>query len=690
MAAELTKSELTELTESFREAVEHFGTCKELPEDVRKKLFGLFHRARENTPDFLMQRAQVRQRMILAEDLQDDAQIMKVAEEVQQSMLVARAQVTELEKVEHLSPIEAKRQYIQLLSSADPSFLWKEDAVGGLGGHHFPTLAHTAETMPGFASKSTMAPDAAKMFGAVRDGDVGALAPLLSGIATIVDDDGLSPLHHAVDAEQVETSKALLDARADPNALDASLSTPLHYAALLGSLELVNMLLEAGAKPLQQDEDGKTPLDLAKAEGHEAALLAALAPSKTEAKRPSPRPPPATAGPSGAASSSSSSSACSSSTTIPPVAPIPLIDVGAFVGGAPEVRAAIARDFDRAFCTVGVCQLTNYGNVLPEDVISKMREASSAFFSGSTVEKRKAHVDGVVGYLGLGAENVGASAGAPTAQPDPVESLNLPGYQDEGSTWRADRAAAECPWRDAAWLPRTAGFDGAAVRYWDHATRLMTLLMEMTELALELPTGFFTGDGAAYARPGTLLRVAWYPPSDEANVTDVTDASSAASSASRLRYGAHTDYDGFTILQRAPTPAGKVDGLEFEARDGSWLAVPSPADTLTINIGDLLAKWTNDRWRATRHRVAMGDDAGSSTTGRLSIVYFTGPHPDTLVECVPSAKCKPPGEAPKHEPITAAAHVEAKMLAATQAAREAGASGSGSVVWMDGEAVVLD
>ena len=52
-------------------------------------------------------------------------------------------------------------------------------------------------------------------------------------------------------------------------------------------------------------------------------------------------------------------------------------------------------------------------------------------------------------------------------------------------------------------------FRDAAVSYWAGVTQLMALLMQMTELALELPPGYYT-DGS-YAAPGTLLRVAWWP-----------------------------------------------------------------------------------------------------------------------------------------------------------------------------------
>jgi len=243
------------------------------------------------------------------------------------------------------------------------------------------------------------------------------------------------------------------------------------------------------------------------------------------------------------------------------------------------------------------------------------------------------------GYLAVGSENVSASEGRASKQPDPVESLRLPAYQEEGAVWHATNAADECPWRDASWMPTTpTRFASAAVAYWAGATRLMSLLMELTELALELPTGFFTAN--SYAQPGTLLRVAYYPVSANADAA--------------LRYGAHTDYDGFTILNRDEHDAA----LQIRTTEGEWINVSSPPGTLTINIGDLLARWTNDRWRATIHRVG-NSPAGTAPAARLSLAYFTGPQPQTLVQCVPSPKCQ--SDAPKYAPITAIEHVMEKI-----------------------------
>jgi len=321
---------------------------------------------------------------------------------------------------------------------------------------------------------------------------------------------------------------------------------------------------------------------------------------------------------------------------------LPVIDIGAFASGDANQRRVIADRLDHAFCTVGFCYVSNYEDVLPAEDLASMRAEASDFFATDAATKQKSVIDGAnTGYLALGSENVAASTGKASKRADPVESLRFPAYQEDGGVWRAANAAEDCPWRAATWVPATPpGFRQAAVRYWAGATKLMLLLMEMTELALELPPAFFTAN--SYAQPGTLLRVASYP------------VEGAQADEDTLRYGAHTDYDGFTILNRNDEDIA----LQIQTANGSWIAVPSPPGTLTINIGDLLARWTNNRWRATVHRVA-NPPAGTAAAPRLSMAYFTGPHPKTLVECVPSAKCQP--DNPKYAPITAIDHVMQKI-----------------------------
>lgn len=328
---------------------------------------------------------------------------------------------------------------------------------------------------------------------------------------------------------------------------------------------------------------------------------------------------------------------------------MPLIDIARYAHGTAEERGSVASQWDEAFRSVGVCHLSGIDEWLPPDLIRRARRAARAFFELPHEEKRRAYLDGVVGYLPLGAEDVAASAGATSAAPDRVESLNLAGFQEEGCSWHArPHNLSGCPWEGASWLPPQLA--SALAAYWRGATSLMLLLMSLSEQALQLPPAFFD---RSFAQPASLLRIAWYPPQAEGSAEGQS-----------LRYGEHTDFDGFTLLHREGDSAdGEMGGLEIQLPDGEWLALDAPEGTLTINIGDLLQRWTNDRWKATKHRVAQPSRGVSH--GRLSVVYFTGPHPNTLIECLPSPKCVSNGSPVRYTPITAHDHVLLKMRAAS-------------------------
>ena len=123
----------------------------------------------------------------------------------------------------------------------------------------------------------------------------------------------------------------------------------------------------------------------------------------------------------------------------------------------------------------------------------------------------------------------------------------------------------------------------------------------------------------------------------------------AAPRAGELRAGAHTDYGTLTILRLDAEP-----GLQVQTPDGSWADVEAPDGALVVNIGDLMQRWSNDRWRSTMHRVVV--PPGRQDQRRLTMPFFYNANWDPRVECIVAD-----GTSPRHEPVLAGAHLMEKF-----------------------------
>lgn len=148
----------------------------------------------------------------------------------------------------------------------------------------------------------------------------------------------------------------------------------------------------------------------------------------------------------------------------------------------------------------------------------------------------------------------------------------------------------------------------------------------------------------------TTMRLIHYPP------CDFSEESCGQNETSSLRVGEHTDFGLFTILftDGPGLQIKPVEGAEFreqQSKDKSpWLdVVPPKGVTAIVNTGALLARWTNDEWRATAHRVVVQDKEQASRS-RYTIVAFFDPDKEAVISVDP--KFVRPGEEPKYGPIT--------------------------------------
>jgi isopenicillin N synthase-like dioxygenase len=179
----------------------------------------------------------------------------------------------------------------------------------------------------------------------------------------------------------------------------------------------------------------------------------------------------------------------------------------------------------------------------------------------------------------------------------------------------------------------------------DYISRVHALsdeLMALCAVALGLPADHFV---PFLSHPTYGVNLNWYPPADPAHGPEP----------GQYRIGPHTDFGTVTVLDREP---GK-GGLQVCSADGTWSDAPYDPAALTINIGDLLARWTGDRWRSTRHRVlppqpkAPGEDL-------LSLIFFYETNHDAVIESLPA----PIGHT-QFPPVVARDYLAAKLDAIT-------------------------
>lgn len=320
---------------------------------------------------------------------------------------------------------------------------------------------------------------------------------------------------------------------------------------------------------------------------------------------------------------------------------VPIIDLAPYRNGSD--KASVAKAVDRACREIGFLVVSGHG--VPADLVAETELLSHAFFDLPLDEKMKvARTDLNVlrGYIPVAAESLARSLGV-KADGDLNESFMI-GEPDPPDEPYFHCAAAGNYFAPNRWPERPAQLRPVWTAYFREMGRLATDIMRVFALALELPESYF--DDKVDRHTGRV-RVRCYPP--------------VVGEAVQSRAGAHTDYGSLTILK----PQDGSTGLEVN-KDGTWIGVPIVPGTFIINIGDLMARWTNDRWVSTLHRVVIPQSEAARCQRRLSVVFFHTPNYDAMIECIPGCA---EGQRPKRYPPTRAGdYLKGKFLSAQTAA----------------------
>ena len=310
---------------------------------------------------------------------------------------------------------------------------------------------------------------------------------------------------------------------------------------------------------------------------------------------------------------------------------VPVVDIAPFRAGGPGERARVARAFGDALERVGFVTITGHG--VDAGLIESTYDAVSAFFARPYAEKLRANPPEQVkmrGYLPVGIESVAATLDA-RAPADLCEALVF------HSLARVRPRAGTEP---NIWPEHPTHLRDLVIRYDAATVALGRDLVRLSALALDLPEDALDD---YFVEPGETLRFVNYP--------DQPDPPAAG----QLRYGAHHDYGGLTILRQDNAPGG----LQVCDPQGRWHDVPPTGNSFVINVGDLMSMWTNGRWRSTLHRVINPPRDLTGSTQRLSMVLFFSPNEASTIACLDT--CVSAERPAKWKPVVAGEWVTAKL-----------------------------
>ena len=284
--------------------------------------------------------------------------------------------------------------------------------------------------------------------------------------------------------------------------------------------------------------------------------------------------------------------------------------------GVHEVGAA----FDAAYREVGFAYIGNHG--VAGAVVDAAFAAARAFHDLPAAAKAAIAINAHHrGFISNASSTIVTSSVAQVRQPNLSESFMM---MHELAPDDADVLAGKPLAGPNQWPAGLPGFREDVIAYNDALAALALEICRALAAALALPWDVLA---PWLAKPTTFLRLLCYPPHP------------AAAPANQFGAAPHTDYGLITILAQE-----RLAGLEVLTDQDGWIDAPPLDGTFVLNIGDIVQRWSNDRWRSTRHRVI--NRAGGK---RYSIPFFFDPHVDYVVEVLPS--CTGPDHPPKYQPV---------------------------------------
>ncbi|BGO98663.1 hypothetical protein NBRC10513v2_003057 [Rhodotorula toruloides] len=299
---------------------------------------------------------------------------------------------------------------------------------------------------------------------------------------------------------------------------------------------------------------------------------------------------------------------------------VPIIDFAPFLTGSQAEKEEVAQELFKACTDVGFLMLRNIDSLVPPSQIASAFALTKQFFDLPMQVKEKLAwecPESNRGYVAEGRERVTQESSKEAIEqlrvqaPDYKETLEIGKDYKEGPY----DSPFENRWPEAD-LPDFKPFMN---QFFEDCHKLHVEIMRALALAMGLGEGFFDDKVDQKAHNLRLLN---YPSIEKAKIEGGGN-----------RAGSHSDYGTVTLLFQ-----DSVGGLEVQDKQGNFVPARPVPDTVVVNVGDLLMRWSNDVLKSTIHRVVLpadGDPSEPMTARRNSIAFFSNPNLHEMIRCLP-------------------------------------------------------